>query len=90
MRGSGPISRYCSQTHPHGRSPRDIASGLVVLAMLVFFGPTAAAVTLLVEALIPIGDALMIARNHGRRAIALGVHAATAAVMIVAAGLLFL
>ena len=74
----------------HIKGPRDIASGLVVLAMLVFFGPTAAAVTLLVEALIPIGDALMIARNRGRRAIALGVHASTAAVMIVAAVLLFL
>lgn len=73
----------------HIKGPRDIASGLAVVAMLVFFGPAAAAVILLVEALIPIGDALMIIRNHGRLSAALGIHASTAGLMIVAAVLLF-
>ncbi|MGH3703771.1 MAG: DUF4267 domain-containing protein [Agromyces sp.] len=91
-KGFGFTSAITPETTPwqHIKGPRDIVSGLVVIAMLVFFGPAAAAVILLVEALIPIGDALMIIRNHGRLAIALGVHASTATVMIVAAVLLFL
>ncbi|MFC9558988.1 DUF4267 domain-containing protein [Agromyces sp. NPDC056965] len=91
-KGFGFTSAITPETTPwqHIKGPRDIVSGLVVVAMLVCFGPAAAAVILLVEALIPIGDALMIIRNNGRLAIALGVHASTAAVMIVAAVLLFL
>ncbi|WP_022892482.1 DUF4267 domain-containing protein [Agromyces subbeticus] len=73
----------------HIKGPRDVASGLVVLAMLVFFGPVAAGVILLIEALIPIGDALMIIRNHGRLSAALGIHVSTAVVMVIAAVLLF-
>lgn len=73
----------------HIKGPRDIASGLAVIAMLVFVGPAAAGIALLIEALIPIGDALMIIRNHGRLSTALGVHASTAGLMIVAAVLLF-
>ncbi|KRC61459.1 hypothetical protein ASE14_11365 [Agromyces sp. Root81] len=91
-RGFGFTSAITPEVTPwqHIKGPRDIVSGLVVIAMLVFFGPAAAAVILLVEALTPIGDALMIVRNHGRLAVAVGVHASTAAVMIVAAVLLFL
>ena len=73
----------------HIKGPRDIASGLLVVVMLVVFGPVAAGVVLLIEALIPIGDALMIIRNHGRLSAALGIHASTAALMVVASVLLF-
>jgi hypothetical protein len=91
-RGFGFASEITPEVMPwlHIKAPRDIVSGLVILAMLVFFGPTAAAVVLLVEVLIPIGDALMIIRNHGSRAIALSIHLSTAAVMVVAAVLLLL
>jgi hypothetical protein len=90
-RGFGFTSAITPEATPwlHVKGVRDIVSGLVVLAMLVFFGPAAAAVILLVESLVPIGDTVMIIRNHGRLAVALGVHAATAAVMIIAAVLLF-
>ena len=91
-RGFGFTSAITPEVTPwlHVKGPRDIVSGLVILAMLVFFGPAAAAVILLVEALTPTGDALTILRNHGRLAVALGVHALTAAVMVVAAVLLLL
>ncbi|SFR66803.1 protein of unknown function [Agromyces sp. CF514] len=73
----------------HIKGPRDIASGLVVIAMLVGFGPTAAAVILLVESIVPIGDMANILRHRGNRSAAFGVHGATAAAMILAAVLLF-
>lgn len=74
----------------HIKGARDIASGLVIIAMLLVFGPAAAAVALLVEALIPIGDGLTIIRHRGRLAAAFGIHFATAAVMIIAAVLLLI
>lgn len=72
----------------HIKGPRDIVSGLVVLAMLILFGPAAAAVILFVEALVPIGDGLTIVRHHGRLRAAIGIHFATAAGMVLAACLL--
>lgn len=64
---------------------RDIASGLVVLAMMVWGGPRMAGISLLVEALIPIGDMLVILAAKGSTKSALGVHGVTALVMILAA-----
>lgn len=91
-RGFGFTSAITPEVTPwqHIKGPRDIVLGLVPIAMLVFFGPVAAAVVLLLEALVPIGDGLMIIRNHGRRSAAFGIHFATAAVMVVAAVLLLL
>lgn len=70
------------------QGPRDSVAGLVGVVMLLFFGPAPAAVVILVEALIPIGDALMVIRNRGRLSAAIGIHLATAAAMVVAAILL--
>ena len=68
---------------------RDIVSGLVVLALLLTGQPHVLAVLILVEAVIPIGDALVILRYRGAKALAYGMHGATAALMVVIAGLLF-
>ncbi|MDE9366453.1 DUF4267 domain-containing protein [Luteipulveratus sp. YIM 133132] len=66
---------------------RDVASGLVPIAM-VFAAPDALGWVLLIEALIPAGDATLVLANHGRRSAAFGIHGVTAAVMIVGAVLL--
>ena len=63
---------------------RDIASGLAVLAMMVWGGPRMVGIILLVEALIPIGDMLVILAAKGSTKTAFGVHGVTALVMILA------
>jgi hypothetical protein len=64
---------------------RDIASGLTLLAMMVWGGPRMVGIILLVEALIPIGDMLVILAAKGSARRAFGMHGLTALLMILAA-----
>jgi Domain of unknown function (DUF4267) len=64
---------------------RDIVSGLVVLAMMVWGGSHIVGIILLVQALIPIGDMLAVLAAKGSTSSALGMHGVTALVMILAA-----
>lgn len=68
---------------------RDGAYGLVGLALLAFVGAQAEAWLMLVVALAPFGDAVVVLRNGGTKAVAFGVHFATAVVMLGTAALLF-
>lgn len=68
---------------------RDGAFGVVGLALLVFAGARAEAWFMLCVALVPLGDTLLVLRHGGTRAVAFGIHFATAAVVLIAAGLLF-
>ncbi|TDG05790.1 DUF4267 domain-containing protein [Paraburkholderia guartelaensis] len=61
---------------------RDIASGLVVLAFMVWGTPLWVGVVLLVEAVIPVGDMLLILAAKGSTKSAFGMHGATAALMV--------
>ena len=63
---------------------RDIAAGLTVLAMMVWGGPHMVGIILLVEALIPIGDMLVILAAKGSARSAFGMHGLTALLMILA------
>ena len=64
---------------------RDIASGLAVLAFLVWGGSHMVGIILLVEAIIPVGDMLVILAAKGSARAAFGMHGVTALVMILAA-----
>ena len=64
---------------------RDIAAGLVVLAMMVWGGPRIVGIVLLIESLIPVGDMSVILAARGSARRAFGMHGLTAALMIVAA-----
>ncbi|HEX3407265.1 MAG TPA: DUF4267 domain-containing protein [Caulobacteraceae bacterium] len=64
---------------------RDIASGLMVLAMMAWGGPRMVGVVLLVAALIPIGDMSVILAAKGSARRAFGMHGLTALLMILAA-----
>ena len=64
---------------------RDIVSGLVVLAFIVWGGTRGAGVVLLVEAIIPVGDMLVILAAKGSTRLAFGMHGLTAVVMVLAA-----
>ena len=68
---------------------RDATFGVVGLALLLFVGAQAGAWFLLVIALVPLGDTLIVLRNGGSRATAFGIHFATAVVVLVGAALLF-
>ncbi|WP_321963354.1 DUF4267 domain-containing protein [Paraburkholderia sp. J7] len=61
---------------------RDIASGLAVLAFMVWGTPLAIGILLLAQACIPAGDMLVILAAKGSAKSAFGMHGATAAVMV--------
>jgi hypothetical protein len=67
------------------KGSRDIASGLVVLALVGWGTPFLLGVILLIEALIPTGDMSLILAARGSTKTAVGVHGLTAALMILAA-----
>lgn len=61
---------------------RDGASGLVTLALLAAGQYTGLGWFLLVAALIPFGDAVIVLRHSGSKALAYAVHGATGIVMV--------
>jgi hypothetical protein len=64
---------------------RDIVSGLVLLAMMMWSDPHSVGIVLLVQALIPLGDMTLVLGAKGSRGHAFGVHGVTAALMVAAA-----
>jgi uncharacterized membrane protein len=62
---------------------RDVASGLVVLTMMLTMGGRAVGVVLLVFAIIPFGDMCNILGSGGSKSTAFSVHGITCAVMLV-------
>ncbi|MBB4907481.1 DUF4267 domain-containing protein [Actinophytocola algeriensis] len=68
---------------------RDGSYGLLGLALLAFVGARAGAWFMLVVALNPLGDTVVVLRNGGTKAVAYGIHFATAVLVLVSAALLF-
>jgi hypothetical protein len=64
---------------------RDIVAGLAVLAFMAWGVPLAVGIILLVEAIIPVGDMLVILAAKGSSKRAFGIHGLTAAFMVIAA-----
>ena len=64
---------------------RDIAAGLVVLALLVWGSPRTLGIVLSIEAIIPAGDMSLILAARGSTGRAFGIHGVTAVLMILAA-----
>jgi hypothetical protein len=62
---------------------RDMAAGLVVLAMMLTADWRLVGIALLVEAIIPLGDMSIVLGSGGSRSQAFSIHAVTCAVMIV-------
>lgn len=84
----GSAATFGVPTWPHDpafpavKGVRDIASGLVVLAVLFTAGRRVLGWVFLAAATIPIGDMLIVLTSGGSPATAFGVHGATALVMI--------
>jgi hypothetical protein len=64
---------------------RDIVSGLAVLAFMAWGAPGGVGIILLVEAIIPVGDMLLILAAKGSTRSAFGMHGVTAVVMVLTA-----
>jgi hypothetical protein len=69
---------------------RDVGAGLIPLALIIYGDPHALGWVILVAAVWPVFDMLIVLRHRGKKAIAFGVHGLTAAVMVVAGLLLLL
>jgi hypothetical protein len=67
---------------------RDIALGVATFALLAAGKPHGLGRYLAAASIVPIGDAIIVLRNHGPKATAYGVHDVTAAVMLGTAALL--
>ena len=64
---------------------RDIAAGLALLALIAWGTPHGVGIILLVEAIIPVGDMLIILAAKGSTKSAFGMHGLTAVLMVLAA-----
>ncbi|MEV0195835.1 DUF4267 domain-containing protein [Nonomuraea sp. NPDC050691] len=69
---------------------RDVTYGVMGLALLFFVGAHAQAWYMLVAAIMPFADTVIVLRHGGAKAVAFGVHFATAVVLLISAALLFL
>lgn len=67
------------------KGSRDVVSGLVVLAVIVWGGPRLLGIVLLIEAMIPACDMSLVLAANGSTRAAFGIHGLTAALMILAA-----
>lgn len=72
------------------KGSRDVASGLVVLALVAWGEARVLGLVLLILAIIPLGDMSVILAARGSKGTAFGVHGATAALMVAAAVLLLI
>lgn len=69
---------------------RDIGAGLATLGVLFAASSHVLGLILILQAVMPIADAVIVFANKGKPAVALGVHGLTAAFMVVAGILLLL
>ena len=67
---------------------RDIASGLIVFALMAAGATHPLGWMILAATIIPLGDAAIVLRSGGPKSIAFGVHGVTAAVMLATSALL--
>jgi hypothetical protein len=61
---------------------RDVAAGLVVLAMMLTADTRSVGIVLLVEAIVPLGDMSIILGSGGSKSRALSIHGVTCVVML--------
>jgi len=64
---------------------RDVVSGLVLLAFMLWGGPRMLGLALMIEALVPAGDMSLVLAAKGSTKTAFGMHGLTTALMILAA-----
>lgn len=84
-----PVAPDGDTTYLTVKGLRDLVYGLVGLALIAFTTADAVAWFMLVVALNPLGDTLIVLRHGGTKVVAFGIHFATAVVVLLDAALLF-
>jgi hypothetical protein len=69
---------------------RDLVMGVAILVILATSGPPAMGWYLLVSAIVPVGDAVIVLRHGGSKVLALAMHGGTAVVVAAVATVLLL
>jgi hypothetical protein len=77
-----------SRAYLSAKGIRDIASGLIAAILIAYGSAHPLGWFMLAATIIPIGDAAIVLRQGGSRAVAFGVHGSTAVVMLIISGLL--
>ncbi|WP_445167275.1 DUF4267 domain-containing protein [Mycolicibacterium sp. Dal123E01] len=72
------------------KGARDIASGLIVIILMVAGVTHLLGWIILAATVIPLADAVIVLRNGGSKSIAFGVHGGTAVVMLITSALLLM
>ena len=78
-----PASDADTRTWLRPKGIRDVAAGLVVLAMMLTADKRTLGIALLVEAIIPLGDMSIVLGSGGSKSRAFSIHGITCAVMLV-------
>jgi hypothetical protein len=68
---------------------RDLSYGILGFALIAFADARTVGLYMLVVALSPLGDTLIVLRHGGTKAVAFGIHFATAVVVLINAALMF-
>lgn len=84
-----PVAPDGETTYLTVKGLRDLVYGLVGLTLIAFTTAHAVAWYMFVVALNPLGDTLIVLRHGGTKAVAFGIHFATAVVILLDAALLF-
>lgn len=84
------LDQPAAGAYPSAKGIRDIASGLIVIAVMAAGTAHLLGWVLLAATVIPLADAAIVLRSGGPRSIAWGVHGVTAAVMLMTTGLLLI
>jgi hypothetical protein len=74
----------------NAKGVRDIASGIFIWVLLANQAPHLLGAFMVAASIIPVGDAAIVLRSGGTRAAALGIHGATAAVILAAGAALLM
>ncbi|SKC81837.1 DUF4267 domain-containing protein [Krasilnikoviella flava] len=77
-----PVEDHAFRSWAQVKGNRDIGAGLLLLVVLVGGSPQLLGAAMVAAAIMPVCDAVTVARAGGPRAAVYGVHAATAAVMV--------
>ncbi|MFE7405041.1 DUF4267 domain-containing protein [Isoptericola sp. NPDC057559] len=77
-----PVEDRAFRSWAQVKGNRDIGTGLLLLVVLVGGTPQLLGAAMVVAAVMPVADAVTVAAAGGPRATVYGVHAATAAVMV--------
>jgi len=64
---------------------RDVVSGMLILALMMWSSPHVVGIALLVASMTPLGDMTLVLCARGSTKLAFGMHGLTAAVMVAAA-----